>query len=656
MTFGARTGCELRRLLQKSLRSATVALTHRQRNMNRLDARARRRSKRMALVCVLIVFLVLVLARSLSTLDSSSVDARTPFSCTKPLLGTTHEFSVVVLTMERSENLDRLLSSIENSEYGGHQIRLEIHVDQSPQNGAVLALSHAFNFSHGEKVVCVSHVQLGLARSWFAAQVNISVDAHFIILEDDVTLSPHWFTWLRKMWLSYGHLPELAGITLQRQTLIPRLPGGQREIINGHQPFLYPLVGSIGFSPKPAVWKEFLNWVEHVRSDFDVSTPGLVTSEWWNKLDKRHMWTQHFIYFCAQRDYYTLYQNLAHSKTYAAHERTKGVHFNYTKGREFNTTFIKPSISKLPVKLQKFDWSGHEVNDTQNGFDEIVEHMFILQAQRMQLHYGFAYLMFVNRAYLQMTKSWICNIRLLNVAIFNRVLLVCSDVPTLRELSSFEPNLHSFLYRSEIQHGVDFGTFMYYSIVLERLKVQNSLIQHGVNVMIIESDQTWFRDVSVVIKKVFDSGVDVIAGDERAHIPEKMRSYICGGFHGISSNPVTKAFFRDYIVTHEKALSQYEGKVGVLPLENDQALLTRLVMQKYLQVRWLQQCEYVNGAWYTTSRRRLLCPRWRIGVLHNNYIVGNEVKEVRARKWGHWFLLQGTCATTQVGRPISKGD
>jgi hypothetical protein len=35
-----------------------------------------------------------------------------------------------------------------------------------------------------------------------------------LIVEDDLELSPFWFTWLRKAWLKYGDREDIAGITL----------------------------------------------------------------------------------------------------------------------------------------------------------------------------------------------------------------------------------------------------------------------------------------------------------------------------------------------------------------------------------------------------------------------------------------------------------
>jgi hypothetical protein len=40
-------------------------------------------------------------------------------------------------------------------------------------------------------------------------------DAFCIIIEDDIEMSPFWFTWLKKAWQHYGHRDDIFGITLQ---------------------------------------------------------------------------------------------------------------------------------------------------------------------------------------------------------------------------------------------------------------------------------------------------------------------------------------------------------------------------------------------------------------------------------------------------------
>lgn len=136
-------------------------------------------------------------------------------------------------------------------------------------------------------------------------------------------VSPKWYIWLKWAWKAHYHRTDLAGISLMRQTLIPDKSHKSFQIHNNHKPFLFRLLGSIGFSPHPIIWTNFLIWLKSIDiSEFDVSVDNLITSDWYrSKIGKTKMWEQHFIYFCKVHDLYTLYINLPHSKTLASNMR-----------------------------------------------------------------------------------------------------------------------------------------------------------------------------------------------------------------------------------------------------------------------------------------------------------------------------------------------
>ena len=223
-------------------------------------------------------------------------------------------FEIVVLTMDRPHSLALLLESLEDADYGVDRVALTIRIDFSPdreKHGAVRAIADAFEFSHGRKRVIAAEVNQGLRGAWFSAWLPASEDCRAVIFEDDIQVAPYWYVWLRAAWEAYGARRDVAGIGLMRQNLIAEQPWHKKEIVNGHEPFLYALVGTIGLSPHPAHWRAFLSWTKSINlGSFDVYIPGLVTSEWWQGRDKRHIWSQHFVYFCKQHDLYTLHVNL----------------------------------------------------------------------------------------------------------------------------------------------------------------------------------------------------------------------------------------------------------------------------------------------------------------------------------------------------------
>ena len=593
--------------------------------------------------CFLSIFVGLFCVSLLSKPVSSGLQKR-PFLSATTLLSTESDsatqpqFTIVVLTKNRLGCLTNLLSSLQNTHFDGDTIRLQIRIDHSDAQDDLLAAAKTFSFLHGSKEVVLSHRELGLAKSWFRAW-NPGNDAErAIIFEDDITLSPLWYRWLKRAWLQYGDRADIAGISLQRQSLVPQQPHHNNLKVASNKPFLYKLVGSIGFSPNPVYWRLFLRWVESINLDsFDVSTPDLVSSVWWNQLDKRHMWTQHFIFFSLTMDIYTLYVNLPNEETLAAHMRAKGAHFETDEGADFHTA--KNISMNFPQHLTKYDWNGKELSQDMTSLDRNVKSTLVYNARRIQAENGFTYIMFLNAAFLNMTKSWVCEVRRTAEKVLQSTLFISSDFETTRKLFAFEPSLLIFTMPSNLKQAVSFGSYSYYSVVLERLKLQNTLLQEGIHIHIIESDQFWSEDVTPSLRKKFEQ-FDLIAGQE-GPFPQSNEtvSRICGGFHGLLSTEDTRSFFADYLDryahTLEVRINERESK-QLRDHEDDQAALTRMALGKSLSIGYVDRCDYANGLWFDNANYRRRCPNPK--VLHNGYIVGNRAKTERAQQTGRWYL------------------
>ena len=69
--------------------------------------------------------------------------------------------------------------------------------------------------NRGAVRVKVAKKNHGLRAAWFNAWYPKPDDMYCIIIEDDIEMSPFWFTWLRKAWLKYSDRDDVFGISLQ---------------------------------------------------------------------------------------------------------------------------------------------------------------------------------------------------------------------------------------------------------------------------------------------------------------------------------------------------------------------------------------------------------------------------------------------------------
>ena len=539
-------------------------------------------------------------------------------------------FQIIVLAHSRASDLERLLQSLEASTYTDC-VELQIQIDPPESRDALSLVKHVadrFTFTHGLKSVTVGRVRRGLAASWRRAWVPSTDEECAIILEDDIVLSKFWFVWLKKANAKYGRRDSMAGISLQKQTLVPHKLARGVNLLRRNGPYMYRLVGSIGYSPKAYVWRDFILWWDSLPVGYDISTPGLVTSEWWRNLDQKHMWTQYFIHYTVLNSLYTLYAGLSGNETLAAHNRSKGMHFGQSLGLDFEPT--TRADSDFPDNIENIGWSGDPENS--NDINDISKSTLLnLAKQSSREHGGFIYLTFVNRSYLPLVVSWICNIKKVNPRTLQNTLFIVSDYSDARQLRRVQPGILVFVDDVGSESSpLDFNTYAYHNLLHRRLEVQNIIIQGGVNVMLVETDQIWSMratKLDKLISGLFETN-ELLASDELQHAKEK-QSLICGGFFGLKSTNKTRNYFQGIVEHHSNSLKAFKSDGFV----NDQELMSREARKWNLTIFWLGPCVYSNGLWYDNPKRLCDLPM----VLHNNWIIGNDKKIDRAKKHGHWY-------------------
>ena len=267
-------------------------------------------------------------------------------------------FKIIILTQRRHAALQRLLISLDASHYGNHAVHLEIRVDydDSLDHEKTIELARMFEFTHGTKAVYTHDTVQGLQRAWFGAWTPASESERAVILEDDMELSPLWFTWLQRAWDNYGERDDLGGISLCRQRL--RASDGMSIMKQHDAPFLYRVVGSFGFSPNARYWKPFVAWAKTPAAQTaDLSVAGTITSQWYKSMNPGSAWTFHWIWWCwHQRTLHTLYVHspngalITHWAEPGVHSRTKSA----PNDRLLKTT--EPVLEAFPPTLMKFGW------------------------------------------------------------------------------------------------------------------------------------------------------------------------------------------------------------------------------------------------------------------------------------------------------------
>jgi len=422
------------------------------------------------------------------------------------------DMKIYVLSKDRAVSLQRLLDSLENTDYSGDTVQIFVHIDHSPKNADSIAVARDYKFSWGNFSYSVSSKGKGLRDSWFHVWHPQNYE-RAVILEDDIKLSREWYKWLKLAWESYGDRTDLAGISLQRQTLVPKHPSHHSEIENEHKPFLYALVGSIGFSPHWKQWRSFQEWIASVDIEtVDLKIPELITTNWFYLGRRNVMWTQYFIWFCKQHDLYTLYVNLPGKTTLAAHMREKGEHHNGNDGQDF--TVAVNVHTTFPDVLYKYGWDAkHIVSEVLSP----VKHVAAPQTTARGMRFSPLELECINTAagvYSMQTPE--------NSQLSNTILVTASNYAYLRILRNWEyfagkhgykwlvvamdvdlwkvlgPSKSVMINTPENKHyhrESHYRSPGFNSISIQKLVIVRDLLRIGYNVIFCDPDNIFLRDI-----------------------------------------------------------------------------------------------------------------------------------------------------------------
>lgn len=286
---------------------------------------------------------------------------------------------IIVLTMNRARSLGRLLNSLVAADYGDDVVDLDIWIDR-PRGGEPIdedVLSHAriTTWKQGTKTIHKRLANAGLYQQWIYTWNITSQTTEFaVIFEDDLEASPAFYLWLRLARAAYGQDPDVAAFTLQRSTLRPLqrkgIATGSLNLSSAEHPvFKYRLLGTWGFAPQRDRWLEFRKWFELSRARDDKPyVDGLITTGWYKRQEVNgfapHMWSQWWIKFVDEKNYFTVTPRLPDGTTLTANWRETGLHYN-TKKPSVDFPVFRGSSDQfvMPDNPVHVDWDGLIIKD-----------------------------------------------------------------------------------------------------------------------------------------------------------------------------------------------------------------------------------------------------------------------------------------------------
>jgi hypothetical protein len=274
---------------------------------------------------------------------------------------------VVITGGTRVDSLYRLIDSLCHLQGDGDRIDLDVWIDVPEGHGRrevdefnaegsvesilrerrllaqdIEMLGKNGSYANGRVRAHIWEEHMGLRGQWLDAWhasipggLTESTEEIGLILEDDMQLSPFAWRWLKAAYAAYGQDRRVAGFTVQRATLClarcPNINGGPDEAGGG---FLYPLIGTWGYSPTARSFARFRRWYYSLPQNFKPYVEGTSPTDWYKSFEKagtekKRMWEMHHLkYTDTHEDKYTVYVKCKDNKTLGVNHRETGLNFD----------------------------------------------------------------------------------------------------------------------------------------------------------------------------------------------------------------------------------------------------------------------------------------------------------------------------------------
>eukprot|EP00961_Rhodomonas_salina_P078757 1059193-Rhodomonas_salina.1 len=264
----------------------------------------------------------------------------------------------------------------------------------------------------------------------------------------------------------------------------------------------------------------------------------------------------------------------------------------------------------------------------------------------------FLFISFGNAAFVPFYRNWFCNTAAMD-GVHARTLLIFSDE---EGYNIMKDNTFGVLVSMVVigasnsagyRTGLDFGKLGYWLLTSYRLQTMITLMQNEIPCLNFESDAIWVRN-PLRDPCLYTSEHDLIVFRDNKDVG-------CLGFGWLLLRPTSRtvALLQE---TKRRFDTQLERRRGQSPdtwaheVRGEQQFAQEVIDTNavgHIQLRNLSPNKYVSGRWYIEDFVRKEVKEDGVPyVLNFNWIIGNQAKVDRAKKWGHWFLqdeAKGSC-------------
>ena len=208
--------------------------------------------------------------------------------------------AIVTVTYNRTDSLKRLLNSLEKANYGSEEPTLIISIDKS-KTDEVEKFADNYFWPYGKKIIRKHDKNLGLRNHMMSLGEWFEDFDALVVLEDDIIVSPCFYTYVRQATNKYMGNMDVCGISLYSfsrnyQTRLPFTP-----LSSEYDVFFMNCAMSWGEVWMKPQWNDFYEWyLENQEFPIEPHLPEQICK--WKK-----SWLKYHTKYCIEKNKYFLF-------------------------------------------------------------------------------------------------------------------------------------------------------------------------------------------------------------------------------------------------------------------------------------------------------------------------------------------------------------
>lgn len=277
------------------------------------------------------------------------------------------DIGIKIVANNRLQPLERLLRSLVDAHYEDACVPIEFYLEAN-QSAKILRLVHNLKWQYGPKQVHLRHTKGGFINAVLESWYPVSEEEYYIILEDDLEVSPFFYMWAARALFAYksNNLTEnhLVGISLYT----PRVgqlnwSRPQYRFFKNHSTVDSPGFGALRFQLPcswgtlyfPKFWAELRVYAAARHASGNVHDkfviPGSHSTGWsvsWKKFAIELFWS---------KGYYLIYPNLFNESSFSTYHLKLNIRSGHSTMKDLPQDYTVPLVYSKTMAEKALAWT-----------------------------------------------------------------------------------------------------------------------------------------------------------------------------------------------------------------------------------------------------------------------------------------------------------